>query len=149
MDMPARTEPIGLQVINTAQLVSSALDVALTAAGGSLGMWRILVAASGKAQRHGAHPAFSEAVGVVVWALSDDVHRMEVAGLVVRQPDPQKSNEPRVELTDAGGALFHSLLRVVVAFDIRLRTGLAAEDMDAFSSVLTRLGSNVAPAEPS
>ena len=148
MDMPARTEPIGLQVINTAQLVSSALDVALTAAGGSLGMWRILVAASGKAQRHGAHPAFSEAVGVVVWALSDDVHRMEVAGLVVRQPDPQKSDEPRVELTDAGGAL-HSVLRVVVAFDIRLRTGLAAEDMDAFSSVLTRLGSNVAAAEPS
>ena len=59
--------------------------------------------ASGKAQRHGAHPAFSEAVGVVVRALSDDVHRMEVAGLVVRQPDPQESNEPRFELTDAGG----------------------------------------------
>jgi len=41
-------EPIGLQVINTAQLVSSALDVALKAAGGSLGMWLILVATLGE-----------------------------------------------------------------------------------------------------
>jgi MarR family transcriptional regulator, transcriptional regulator for hemolysin len=120
-------------VINTAQLVSSALDVALTAAGGSLGMWRILVAASGKDQRHGAHSAFSEAMGAGANTLSDNVHRMKVAGLVVRKPDPEHSHhQPRVELTEAGRALFHRCLRVVVAFDARLRTGLAAEDIDAF-----------------
>ena len=140
--------PIGLQVINAAQLVSNALDVALTAAGGSLGIWQILVAASGKDQRHGAHAAFSEAMGVGATALSDEAHRMEVAGLVVRKPDPQHSHEPRVELTEAGRALFHRLLRVVVAFDTRLRTGLAAEDIDVFSSMLTRLRSNIGSTEP-
>lgn len=112
-------------------------------------MWRSLVAASGKDQRHGAHSAFSEAVCVGARTLSDDVHRMEVVGLVVRKPDPQHSHEPRVELTEAGQALFHRLLRVVVAFDTRLHTGLAAEDIDVFSSMLTRLGSNAASPEPS
>ena len=149
MDMPARTEPIGLQVINTAQLVSSALDVALTAAGGSLGMWRILVAASRKDQRHRAHSALSEAMGVDARTLSDHLHRMEDAGLVVRKPDPHDPLESTVELTEAGRTLFHRLLRVVVAFDARLRTGLAAENVDVFSSMLTRLRSNVALTEPS
>ena len=148
MGMPAGTEPIGLQVINTAQLVSSALDVALTAAGGSLGMWLILVAASGKDQRHGAHPEFSEAMGVGAGTWLDDVHRMEITGLVVRLAHQEHSHEPRVELTEAGRALFHRLLRVVVAFDARLRTGLEAEEMDVLSSMLTRLRSNVASTEP-
>jgi MarR family transcriptional regulator for hemolysin len=144
--MHAHTEPIGLQVINTAQLVSSALDIALTAAGGSLGMWRILVAASGKDQRHRAHSAFSGATGVDARTLLDDVHRMEVAGLV-RKPDPEHSHEARLELTEAGRALFHRLLRAVVRFDARLRRELEVEEMVVFSRVLTRLRSNVASTE--
>ena len=67
---------------------SDALDVALTVAGGSLGMWRILVAASGKDQRYGGHSEFSEAMGVGANTRSHDVHRIEGAGLVVRKPDP-------------------------------------------------------------
>jgi DNA-binding MarR family transcriptional regulator len=149
MGMQSPTEPIGLQVINTAQLVSSALDGALTSAGGSLGMWQILVAASGKDQRHGAHQAFPEAMGVSAATLSKEVRRMEVAGLVVRKPDAHVSHGPSLELTEAGRALFHRLLRVVVAFDTRLRTGLAADDIDVFCSTLTRLRSNAASTEPS
>jgi DNA-binding MarR family transcriptional regulator len=143
MGMHTRTEPIGLQVINTAQLISSALDVALTAAGGSLGMWRILVAASGKDQRYGGHSAFSQAMDVGARTWSDDVHRTEVAGLVVRNPDPQHSHEPSVELTEAGKAMFHRLLRVVVGFDARLRAGLTPPEIDSFTRTLTRLRSNV------
>jgi DNA-binding MarR family transcriptional regulator len=147
MGMHTRTEPIGFQVIDVAQLVSDALDVVLTAVGGSLGMWRILVAASGKDQRHGGHLAFSEATDLGADTRSDDVHRMEVAALVVRYPDSQHSHAPRAELTEAGRALFHRLLRVVVAFDARLRTGLKAEEMDALSRMLTRLRNNVASTE--
>jgi MarR family transcriptional regulator, transcriptional regulator for hemolysin len=137
-------EPIGLQVINAAQSVSDALDVALTAAGWSLGMWRILVAVSGKDRRHGAHSEFSEVTGSGADTLSDAVHRMEVLGLVVRNPDPQHLHEPSVELTEAGRTLFHRLLRVVVAFDARLRTGLEAEEIEVLSGMLTRLRSSIA-----
>ena len=149
MSVHRAAEPIGLQVINTAQSVSSALDVELKAAGGSLGMWRILVDASGNDERHGAQSAVSEGVGVGADTLSDDVHRMENAGLIVRNPNPQHFHEPRVALTEAGRATFHRLLRVVLAFDALLRTGLAAEDLDVFSTMLTRIRSNIASTEPS
>jgi MarR family transcriptional regulator for hemolysin len=144
----APTEPIGLQVISAAQSVSSALDIALTAAGGSLGMWLVLVAASGKDQRHGAHSELSVATGDDAAALSDDMHRIEVAGLVVRRTDPHDPSESGVELTEAGRALFHRLLRVVVAFDARLRTGFTVEEIDVFTSTLERLRGNVAAGEP-
>lgn len=145
----APTEPIGLQVISAAESVSGALDRALTAAGGSLGVWLILVAASGKDQRHGAHPRVSVETGVDALGLSDDMHRMEVAGLVVRRTDAHDARESGVELTEAGKALFHRLLRVVVAYDARLRTGFTVEELDVFSSMLTRLRSTVAAEEPS
>jgi MarR family transcriptional regulator, transcriptional regulator for hemolysin len=137
------SEPIGLQVIGAAQFMSGALDVALTAAGASTGMWLVLVAASGKDQRHGAHSELSEAKGVDAGTLSDDVDRMQGAGLVVRKPDTQDARLQRLELTDAGRALFHRLLRVVVAFDTRLRTGLTTAEIDSFNSTLKRLRSNV------
>jgi DNA-binding MarR family transcriptional regulator len=136
-------------VINAAQSVSGALDRALTAAGGSLGMWLILVAASGKHQRHSGHPELSVATGVDAAALSDDMHRMEVAGLMVRRTDSHDPPEPGVELTEAGRALFHRLLRVVVAYDARLRTGFTVEEIDVFSSLLKRLRSSVTAEEPS
>jgi DNA-binding MarR family transcriptional regulator len=112
-------------------------------------MWLILVAASGKDKRHGAYPELSDAIGVDDWRLTDDVHRMEAAGLVVRQTDPQDPREPRVELTEAGKGFFHRLLRVVVAYDARLRTELTAEEIDSLSSTLQRLRSTVADAETS
>ncbi|MHB8487573.1 MAG: MarR family winged helix-turn-helix transcriptional regulator [Candidatus Dormibacteria bacterium] len=145
----APAEPIGLQVISAAQSVSGALDRALMAAGGSLRMWLILVAASGRDQRHGEHSEFSTATGVDALALSEDMHRMEVAGLVVRRTDSPNPREPGVELTDAGRALFHRLLRAVVAYDARLRTGFTFEEIDVFSSMLTRVRRSVTAEEPS
>jgi MarR family transcriptional regulator, transcriptional regulator for hemolysin len=142
-------EPIGLQVISAAQSVSGALDRALTAADGSLRMWLVLVAASGKDQRHGAHSELSVATGDDAAALSDDMHRMEVAGLVVRRTDPHDPRESAAELTEAGRALFHRLLRVVVAYDARLRTRFTVEEIDVFSNMLKRLRSTVATELPS
>jgi MarR family transcriptional regulator, transcriptional regulator for hemolysin len=141
------TKPIGLQVIDAAQVVGSALDAALTAAGGSLGTWLILVAASGKDRRHGDDSQLPEAMRVDTATLSDDVRRMEGEGLVVRKPDIQGGRVPGVELTEAGRASFHRLLRVVVAFDTRLRARLTGAEIDSFSSTLERLRGNISDDE--
>lgn len=140
---------MGLQVISAAQSVSAALDRALTAAGGSLGMWLVLVSASGKDQRHGTHSALAVATGADAGAWSDAVPRMEETGLVVARTDAGEPSDPAVELTEAGRALFHRLLRVVVAYDAQLRTGFTNEEIDVLSSLLTRLRSSVAADEPS
>jgi MarR family transcriptional regulator, transcriptional regulator for hemolysin len=141
------TEPIGLQIIGGAQLLSRALDDALTLAGGSLPMWRVLV--SQKDQHPGAHPGQSEAMGVVRGTWSDELDRMEIAGLVIRKPDPEHPRVPGFELTEAGDAMFHPLLRAVVALDARLRTGLTDPEIAAFTSTLNRLRSNFADEEGS
>lgn len=135
------TDPIGLQLIGVAQSLSDALDDALTLEGGSLSTWRVLV--SGKDQHPGAHPEGNE-VGGVGGTWSDELSRLESAGLIVRSSDPQNAGVPGVELTEAGEALFHRLLRAVVAFDRRLRAGLTDQEVAAVSSTLARLRGNLA-----
>jgi MarR family transcriptional regulator for hemolysin len=68
---------------------------------------------------------------------------MEADGLVTRRPDPTNRRVHVVELTEAGEALFHRLRAAAVAFDRRLRAGLADEDVAALARLLGRLRDNV------
>lgn len=142
-------EPVGLQVIGAAQLLSRALDDALTAAGGSLAMWLVLVSASGKDRQHRSRPEVSDARGDEEPTGTNLLHRMEIAGLIIRKPDAQIPRRQAVELTEAGKGLFHRLLRAVVAFAKQLRTGLTSHDIDTLTSTLNRLRSNIPDEETS
>ena len=105
-------------------------------------MWRVLV--SQKDQHPESHAGPSETLGAVRANWSDELDGMETAGLLVRKPDPAHPRVPRLELTEGGEALFHRLLRAVVAFDARLRTGLTEMEIASFSDTLIRLKGNVA-----
>ena len=139
---PPSREPIGLQLTRTAKGVSRAFDDALAEKGGSLPMWLILVSLKG--QRHGAQRELAEAVGVEGPTLTHHLNRMETAGLVTRTRDPANRRVHRVELTEAGEAVFQRLLATVIAFDARLRTGFTDEEISALGSVFGRLRANVA-----
>ena len=110
-------------------------------------MWRVLV--SGKDQHPGGHPARPGAIGPLDPNWTGELMRMEAAGLVVPAPDPQETRVSGVELTEAGEALFHGLLRAVVAFDRRLRVGLDDQEISAVSGTLARLRINAADGEHS
>jgi MarR family transcriptional regulator for hemolysin len=135
------TEPIGLQLLGTAQMIGRAFDDALSAAGGSLTMWLVLVSLKG--QRHGRQQLLAEAVGVEGPTLQDHLNRMENAGFVIRTHDPVAVKAPRVDLTGEGETLFRRLLRAVVGFDARLRAGFTDQEITALRSTLERLRSNV------
>src|SRR6266508_1024195 len=105
---PPAIEPIGLQLTRTARLVSRAFDQALESAGCSLPFWLILV--SLKSQRHGAQRALAEAVGIEDATLTHHLNRMDKAGLVTRERDPDNRRVHKVELTKAGEALFDRCL---------------------------------------
>jgi MarR family transcriptional regulator for hemolysin len=139
---PPAVEPIGLQVARTAKALSRAFDDALVAAGGSMPMWLVLV--SLKAQRHGMQRELAEAVGIEGPTLTHHLNRMEAAGLVTRQRDPNNRRIHRVELTDEGDAMFHRLRRSVMAFDQRLRAGISDDEIGALRGLLGRLQDNVA-----
>ena len=68
---------------------------------------------------------------------------MERDGLVTRHRDTGDRRAVRVELTEAGEALHAELLRAVIAFNRRLRRGLAEDDIARLRELLDRLASNV------
>ena len=135
------TEPIGLQLGRTAKLVNRAFDEALGQAGGSLPVWLVLL--SLKAQPQGMQRNLASAVGIEGPTLTHHLNRMEEGGWVVRTRDPENRRVQRVELTEAGDALFHNLRQAVMAFDRRLRAGLSASELATLSGLLERLQHNV------
>ena len=140
MSAPER-EPLGLHLARTAKAVSRAFDDALVAAGGSLPQWLILVELKGRA--HGNQRNIAEAVGVEGPTLTHHLNRMEAAGLVTRQRDPDNRRAHRVELTPAGDAMFLALRDTVVEFDARLRRDLTERDLAQVYRLLNRLSANV------
>lgn len=140
-------EPIGLQVNRTAKLLGRAFDDALAQAGGSLPMWLVLV--SLKTQPAGMQRDLASAVGIEGPTLTHHLNRMEAEGLLQRTRDPQNRRVHRVDLTAAGETMFHRLRQAVMAFDRRLREGIAPDEIAVLSSLLDRLRRNVAqPATP-
>lgn len=139
---PPDVEPIGLHLARIAKSVSRAFDAALVEAGGSLPVWLILV--SLKAQSHGAQRDLANAVGIEGATLTHHLNKMEAAGLVTRRRLPQNRRVHQVELTDAGEALFSTLLQQVITFDQQLRAGFSERDLDQLRRLLDRLGENTA-----
>ena len=133
--------PIGLHLASTAKTVSRAFDDALAAAGGSVPVWLILI--SLKTQRLANQRRLAEAVGIQSATLTHHLNAMEADGLVTRRADPTNRRVHVVELTEAGEALFHGLRAAAVAFDRRLRAGLADEDVATLARLLNRLRDNV------
>jgi MarR family transcriptional regulator for hemolysin len=140
--MPSRFHPpIGLDLAQTAKMISRAMDEAMTAAGGSLPVWRILF--SLKTLRLNNQSELATAVGIQGPTLTHHLNAMEADGLLIRRRDPDNRRVHLVEVTDSGEQLFRRMRAAAVAFDRRLRTGLTDEDTAQFAAVLATLRANV------
>ena len=137
---PAGT-PIGLVLSRAARVVSRAFDEALADAGGSLPMWLVML--NLKSGRAANQRELAASVGVSEATLTHHLNAMEKSGLLTRRRDPENRRIHLVELTDAGEATFVRLRNAAVAFDRRLRRGLAAEELATLKGLLDRLASNV------
>jgi MarR family transcriptional regulator for hemolysin len=138
---PPTSEPIGLQVTRTAKVLGRAFDKSLAEVGGSLTAWLVLVELQG--QVHGRQRELAEAVGIEGPTLTHHLNKMETAGLVTRRRDPANRRVHHVELTPAGEKLFLGLLEAVIAFDQRLREGLADRQLTQLRRLLDLLAANV------
>ncbi len=124
---PPSVEPIGLQLIRTAKVLSRSFEEALAEVGGTLPTWLILLSLKG--EQHGAQRRIAEAVGVEGPTLTHHLNRLERDGLVRRSRDPANRRVHRVTLTPAGDAAFRRMLGAVQAFDRRLRAGLTERQL--------------------
>jgi len=133
--------PIGLQLATTSKLVGRAFNRALGESGGSVPVWLILNSLKGERWR--TQQDLARAVGIEGPTLTRHVDALERDGLVTRRRDTGDRRAVRVELTAAGEALHAELLRAVIAFNRRLRRGLAEDDVARLRELLDRLESNV------
>jgi MarR family transcriptional regulator for hemolysin len=133
--------PIGLALNRASRIIARAFDEALTEAGGSLPMWLVLLHLT--TDRVATQRALAEALGLREATLSHHLAAMEAGGLITRRRDDGNRRVQVVELTEAGRARFAGLRDAAIAFDARLRTGIADEDIAHVDDVLARLAANV------
>ena len=133
--------PVGLQLTQTARAVERAFDEALGEAGGTLPVWLILL--NLKIGKPANQRELAEAVGVREATLTHHLNAMDARGLVTRTRDAANRRIHVVALTDAGEATFARLRDTAIAFDARLRAGLADTDLATLAALLGRLAGNV------
>ena len=134
--------PIGLRLNQAARAVGRAFDVAMAEAGGSLPVWLILL--NLKVRRPGTQRELAEAVGIREATLTHHLNAMDAGGLITRARDAANRRVQVVTLTEKGDQAFQSLAAAAVAFDAKLRTGLADPDLAILTTLLARLSANVA-----
>src|SRR3954454_6748424 len=83
----AHPEPIGLDVSRTGRVLSRAFDDELSAAGGSLPTWLIVLAL--RSGDHTMQRDVAAAVGIEGATLTHHLNRMEADGLVRRHRPPE------------------------------------------------------------
>jgi MarR family transcriptional regulator, transcriptional regulator for hemolysin len=137
--------PVGLRLSQVARTVSRAFDEALDEAGGTLPVWLILL--NLKIHKPANQRKLAEKVGVREATLTHHLNAMDASGLVTRTRDAANRRVHVVELTDAGEAAFVRMQQAAIAFDARLRSGLADADLDQLSGLLGRLAANVGGAD--
>ena len=139
--MKLTSTPIGMDLFRTTKILAQAFEARLVEAGGGLPVWLTLL--SIKSQASANQRELAGMIGIQGATLTHHLNAMEKQGLLTRRRDPANRRMHRVELTDAGEALFLRLRDVAVAFDKRLRTGISDERVARLATELAALRANV------
>ncbi|MBO0841437.1 MAG: winged helix-turn-helix transcriptional regulator [Sciscionella sp.] len=139
--MPPPTKPpIGLQLSRISRAIAREFDAALAGVGSSMPIWLIMI--SLKMKKLANQQELANAVGIRGATLTHHLTAMEADGLITRHRDDANRRAQQVTLTEAGEHEFRRVRTTVTAFDRRLRRGLTATELDAFTDVLNRLHAN-------
>ena len=130
-------QPIGLALSRTARAATNAFERAMAQAGSSASTWQVLVLV--RSAHWGTQASMAEAMGITGATLTHHLNAMEEQGLVRRWREESNRRVQRVELTEAGAALFDRLRDVAVRHDQRLRTKLDDDEVRLLGDLLARL----------
>ena len=126
-------------------MVERAFDKALGEAGGSLPVWLILLNLT--VRKPANQRELAEAVGVREATLTHHLNAMDARGLITRTRGAANRRVQVVALTEAGQAAFDCLRATAIAFDAKLRAGIADADLATLSTLLGRLAANAGAGE--
>jgi len=135
-------EPLGRQLVFTAKAMREAFEETLAAAGGSLGTWVVLSALSDVGCVSQA--ALATHVHLEGATITHHIDRLEAAGLVRRQLDPDDRRVRRLQLTDAGAELHSRLLAAVIELQQHVLAALGPQERAALRKTLETIQTNLA-----
>jgi MarR family transcriptional regulator for hemolysin len=138
---PHREAPIGRVLWEAVSRVDRTFDEALARAGGSRSTWHILLALKQRPTANQREIAWD--VGIQEATLTHHLAAMEADGLVVRRRDPNNRRVHLIELTKEGQEAFGRLSEAARAFDRRMRSGIADEEIDQLRATLEKMVANV------
>jgi MarR family transcriptional regulator for hemolysin len=141
MERPPVVPPIGLRLTRTARTVSQAFERAMADAGGSASAWQVLLLV--RSGQWGTQSQLADAMGISGATLTHHLTGLEAQGLVRRWRADGNRRVQRVELTDAGSALFERLRDVAVRHDARLRSKLTDAEAEQLAELLGKLESGL------
>jgi MarR family transcriptional regulator for hemolysin len=142
MPRPAAAPPIGLHLTRTARIATTAFERAMAEAGSSAAVFQVLVLV--RSAEWGTQARMAEAMGITGATLTHHLTAMEAQGLVRRWREASNRRVQRVELTDAGAALFDRLRRVAMRHDARLRAKLSAAEAAQLAALLDKVEAGLA-----
>ncbi len=134
---PPQVPPIGLRLTQTARVTAQAFDRVLVEAGGSAPLWQVLLLV--RSREWSNQSVMAEAMGVTGATLTHHLAAAEKQGLVRRWREPDNRRAQRVELTDAGVALFDRLREVAVRHDGLVRALFSEQELETFADFLDRV----------
>ncbi len=102
--------PIGLHLTQTARVLSQAFERAMAEAGGSASTWQVLLLV--RSRNWDKQSELAGAMGVTSATLTHHLNGLEKDGLIRRWREADNRRVQRVELTDAGVAMFDRLKSV-------------------------------------
>jgi MarR family transcriptional regulator for hemolysin len=134
--------PIGLRLTRTARVAATAFERAMAEAGSSAAVFQVLVLV--RSGEWGTQAGMAEAMGITGATLTHHLNAMEARGLVRRWREASNRRVQRVELTDAGAALFDRLRRVAMRHDARLRAKLSDAEAAQLAALLDKVEAGLA-----
>jgi MarR family transcriptional regulator for hemolysin len=143
MNRPSVLPPIGLRLARTARTVTNAFERAMAEAGGSASVWQVLVLV--RSQQWGTQSEMAQAMGITPATLTHHLNAMEEQGLVRRWRESTNRRVQRVELTDAGVAMFDQLRDAALKHDQRLRSSLSDDETAQLADLLDKLQAGIEP----
>jgi MarR family transcriptional regulator, transcriptional regulator for hemolysin len=92
-----------------------------------------------RSQQWGTQSEMAEAMGITPATLTHHLNAMEEQGLVRRWRESANRRVQRVELTDAGIAMFDQLRDAALGHDQRLRSSLTDDETAQLADLLDKL----------
>ena len=90
-----------------------------------------------------ANSELAEFLEITPATLTNKIKRMERAGLVIRQRDPQDARISRVYMTEKGRGIMDNLRENLMAMEAVLLKGFSDEEIESIKSQLMRVFENI------